>query len=58
MGLTLCLLRLKAAKDAAAASMSVEAAAALMTPEETLRLSRVRNIGIAVRWGEQVLLMG
>ena len=54
----MCLLRLKAAKEAAAASMSVEAAAALMTPQETLRLSRVRNIGIAVRWGVQVLLMG
>ena len=32
-----------------AASMTEEVAASRMTPEESKRLSRVRNIGIAVR---------
>ena len=36
------------AKDLAAANMTPEAAAARRTPEEAKRLSRVRNIGIAV----------
>jgi elongation factor G len=39
---------LKQAKELAAANMTPEAAAARMTPEEAKRLSRVRNIGIAV----------
>ncbi|KAK0753807.1 mitochondrial elongation factor g 1-like protein [Schizothecium vesticola] len=38
---------LKAAKENATANMSVDVAAARMTPEEMTRLSRVRNIGIA-----------
>ena len=40
--------RLKAAQDAAA-NMTAETVAASMSREEKLRLSRVRNIGIAVR---------
>lgn len=40
---------MKQAKELAAANMTPEAAAARMTPEEAKRLSRVRNIGIAVR---------
>lgn len=39
--------RLKHAKEQAAANMTVEAAAARMSPEEMKRLSQVRNIGIA-----------
>jgi hypothetical protein len=39
--------RLKKAQDDAAA-MTAEVAASKMTPEEAKRLSRVRNIGIAV----------
>lgn len=39
--------RLKAAQDAAA-NLTAEAVAANMSPEEAHRLSRVRNIGIAV----------
>ena len=41
--------RLKQAKDIAAANMTADAVAAKMSPEEAKRLSRVRNIGIAVR---------
>jgi hypothetical protein len=40
--------RLKKAQDDAA-SLTPEIAASRMTPEESKRLSRVRNIGIAVR---------
>jgi hypothetical protein len=41
--------RLKQAQELAAQNMTPEAVAAKMTPEETKRLSTVRNIGIAVR---------
>lgn len=51
LSLTIYPARLQQAKDLAAANMTPEAAAARMTPEEAKRLSRVRNIGIAVREG-------
>lgn len=44
---TFAAIRLRAAQEEAS-NVTVETAAARLSPEEALRLSRVRNIGIAV----------
>lgn len=47
--------RLKQAQELAAANMTPEAVAARMSPEEAERLSRVRNIGVAVCYLERLM---